>query len=247
MKKEIALLVVFAMLLVPLNAIAQTNDYSSVIVNGNGVVWDVEIGTNFTLWYTGGGFCVVENDSLMSFKVNDIDDDVEGILEIGNATAQTNDTMVALDLTLGIWPSWLPGLFIEVGQENIDSLNESAFAASARVLGNWMNGTMSSHYENITVGQVEYECIVFDYEQDPPGTQLTHLAYSLATGILVQADTSVTFGSTYRLVLSLREIGYPTVVDFAVDLGQFIAISGIVGGALLAVIVIAYVRANRQV
>ncbi|MFX1578871.1 MAG: hypothetical protein ACFFBJ_04435 [Promethearchaeota archaeon] len=246
MKKEIALLVVFTILVVPLNAVAQTNGYSSEILIGNGVVWDVEIGTNFTLWYTGGGFCVVENDSIMSFEINGIEDDVWGILEIGNVSVQTNNTMLALDLTLGIWPSWLPGLFVKVGQENIQSLNESAFVAAERISGNWMNGTMASQYENITVGQDQYECIVFDYEQDPPGTQVTHLAYSLATGILIQADTSVTFGSIYRLVLSLREVGNPTAVDFTANLGPIIAISGLVGGALLAVIVIAYVKAGRQ-
>jgi hypothetical protein len=182
----------------------------------------------------------------MTFSIDNVDDDVYGELTIGNASVASNDTMIALDLTLGIWPSWLTGLFVEVGQENIESLNETAYAAAERVSGNWMNGTMSSRFENISVGQTLQECIVFDYEQDPPGTQVTHLTYSLVTGVLVEADTTVAFGSTYRLVISLRELVFPSVVDFTVDLGPMIVFSGIIGGGMLAAIVIVYVRLSRQ-
>ena len=246
MKSKIALALIIAMFVFPPNVVAQTNGYSSVVATGYTAIWDVEIATNFTLWYTEGGYCAMENDSEMAFSIQSIADDVYGTLYIGNVTVAANDTMVAQDLALGIWPSWLTGLFVEVGQENIDSLNETAFAAAERVSGNWMNGTMSSHYANITVGQVEYECIVFDYEQDPPGTQVTHLAYALATGVLVEADTSVTFGSTYRLVISLVEIAYPTPVDFTVDTGGLIVVAGIMGGGLLAVIALVYIRQSRQ-
>jgi hypothetical protein len=238
MNRSFAIILVVALLLLPVSIQAQTNNFG--ISEGDSVVWDVEIGTNFTLWYTDGGYCAIENGSTMIFDISDVNQEVFGSLNIGNATVQTNDTMIALDLTLGIWPSWLPGLFVEIGQENIDSLNESAFETAERVSGNWMNGTITSRYENISVGQILQECIVFDYEQDFPGTQVTHLAYSLATGILVEADTSVTFGSTYRLVLSLKgESGIPT----GIDLGGLVLI---VSGGLLAVIVIAYVLLSRK-
>jgi hypothetical protein len=246
MKKEITLAIIVVMFIFPANALAQTNGYSSNSANGYAAIWDVEIATNFTMWYTEGGYCAVENDSTMAFVIDNVGDDVFGTLSIGNVSIATNDTMVALDLTLGIWPSWLTGLFVEVGQENSESLNETAYAAAERVSGNSMNGTMSSQYENINVGQTEYECIVFDYEQDSPGTQVTHLAYSLATGVLVEADTSVTFGSTFRLVISLREVAYPTPVDFTVDPGAMIIVSGIIGGGLLSVIVLLYIRQSRQ-
>ncbi len=246
MKRKIALMFIITIFIFPANAIAQTNDYSSRVISGAAAIWDVEIATNFTMWYTEGGYCAVENDSTMAFGIYGVGSEVFGVLEIGNVSVETNDTMVALDLTLGIWPSWLTGLFVEIGQQNIESLNETAYAVAKRVSGNWMNGTMSSHYENITVDQTEYECIVFDYEQDDPGTQVTHLAYSIATGVLVEADTSVTFGSTFKLVISLREIAYPTPVDFSVNLGTMILVSGIIGGGLLAVIVLVYIRQSRQ-
>ncbi|NHI88486.1 MAG: hypothetical protein EAX87_03125 [Candidatus Thorarchaeota archaeon] len=245
MKHSFATMLVIAVLLFPISVQAQTSDFG--VSKGNSVIWDVEIGTNFTLWYTGGGYCAIENGSTMSFDVSEVNQEVFGILNIGNVTVPANDTAVALDLTLGIWPSWLTGLFVEVGQQNIHNLNESAYAAAERVSGNWMNGTITSRYENISVGEGLQECIVFDYQQDPPGTQITHLAYSLAFGVLVEANTSVTFGSTYKLVLSLRgDQGYPTVVDFSANLGRLIVFGGVVGGGLLAVIVIVYVQLSRK-
>ena len=246
MKQKITLALIITMLLLPINGVAQTGEYSSEIRPGIGVVWDVEIATNFSMYYTGGGYCAVENDSTMAFVITDVDEEVSGFLELGNVTVETNDTMAALDLTLGIWPSWLTGLFVEVGEYSIETLNETAYAAAERVSGNWMNGTMSSYYENITVGQVEYTCIVFDYEQDPPGTQVTHLAYSLANGILVEADTSVTFGSTFRLKVTLHSVDIPGPVDVTVNVGSLIIIGGIMGGGLLAVVVLVYIRQSRQ-
>jgi hypothetical protein len=246
MKKRIALALIVTMFVLPVNAISQTNGFSFLIENGSGAIWDVEIATNFTMWFTGGGYCAVENESIMTFIIDSVADDVYGTLNIGNVTVSTNDTMTAIDLALGFWPSWLPGLFVEVGQENIKSLNETAYAAAERVSGNWMNGTMSSQFENISVGQTPQECIVFDYEQDPPGTQVSHLAYSLATGVLVEADTSVTIGNPYRLVITLRELGFPTPVDFTVGIGTIIVFSGIIGGGMLAAIVIVYIRLGRQ-
>ena len=246
MKQKIALVLVITLFLLPANGDAQTGEFGPGVAPGTAVIWDVEIATNFSMYYTDGGYCTVENESTMSFAISSVDDEVSGFLELGNVTVETNDTMIALDLTLGIWPSWLTGLFVEVGEENINNLNETAYAAAERVSGNWMNGTMSSHYENITVGQVEYTCIVFDYEQDPPGTQVTHLAYTLTEGILIEADTSVTFGSTFRLKVTLRELGIPGPVDMTVDLGSLIIISGIIGGGLLAIVVLVKIGKSRQ-
>ncbi|MFW9787968.1 MAG: hypothetical protein ACFFE2_07715 [Candidatus Thorarchaeota archaeon] len=244
MKKEIALALIIAIFMLPVNSVAQNSSYYPFW--DYSIDWDVSIASDFTMWYTEGGYCHVVNDSIMSFSVNSIDNEVSGTLEIGNVTVATNDTMVALDLTLGIWPSWLTGLFVEIGQEKIDSLNETAYAAAERVSGNWMNGTMSSRYEDIVVNQETYSCIVFDYEQDPPGTQVTHLAYSTATGLLVEADTSVTFGSTFRLVFSLREVRTPPPVDFTVNPLLMLAWYGIIGGGVLAVIVLVYIVLNKR-
>ncbi len=236
MKRRITLVLVITLFMFPASVAAQTDDYSSVVATGSRVTWKVGTATNFTMWYTGGGYCVVEDESEMTFEISAVDEEVFGSLSLGNVTVATNDTAVALDLTLGIWPAWLPGLFVEVGQENIDSLNASAFAAAERVSGNWMNGTVTSQYANYDVGQTTQECISLYYYQDPPGTQITHLAYSLETGILVRAETQVIFGSVYRLAVSLEEISRP---DF------MIIVIGIAGLGALVVLVIVYVQGSR--
>jgi hypothetical protein len=210
------------------------------------MIWHVEEITDFTMWYTGGGYCMALNGSNMEFQVTSVDNDVFGLLSLGNVSVATNDTMIALDLTLGVWPAWLPGLIVEVGQNNIEDLNESAHAATERIAGNWMNGTMVSRYENISVGSTTHECIVFDYQQDSPGTQVSHLAYSLSSGVLVEANTTVTFSSTYRLVVYLSSIDYPTIVDLTVDHGMIFIFTGLVGGVVLAVIIVSFIRLSRR-
>ncbi|TFH06958.1 MAG: hypothetical protein E4H14_09630 [Candidatus Thorarchaeota archaeon] len=125
------------------------------------------------------------------------------MLSIGNVSILANDTNVARDLVLGvgIFSPFEPGLFVKVGASNIDSLNESAYTAAARVSGNFMNGTMGSSYENVTLHGIEYETITFDYQQDTPFTgnpQRTRLIYDIATGVLLIANTSYWFGEGFE-------------------------------------------------
>lgn len=243
-RMTLSLIVMMFMVSVGLSTIATS--YSTYIDNETVITWNVEKITNFTMWYTEGGYCAALNDSTMEFYASNVDDEVSGTLSIGNVSVATNDTMIALDLTLGVWPSWLPGLIIEVGQNNIDTLNETAYAAAERIAGNWMNGTMVSKYENITIGSRTEECIVFDYTQDPPGTQVTHLAYSLSSGVLVEANTTVTFTSTYLLVVSLSSIINPTIVDLTPPPFPGIILAGIIGGGLIAVIVLTFIQLSRR-
>jgi hypothetical protein len=237
MKKKIVLALIITMFMLPTSTIAQTGDYSSVVKAGTRVTWRVNAATNFTMWYTGGGYCAVEDGSDMTYEISRVDEEVYGSLSLGNVTVVANDTVVALDLTFGIWPTWLPGLFVEVGQENIDSLNISAYTAAERVSGNWMNGTVSSSYANYDVGETAQECISIYYYQDPPGTQITHLAYSLETGVLVRAETRVTFGSLYSLSIAIVEITLPVSI---------ILVTGIIGAGILVVIVIVFLQRSRQ-
>ena len=249
MKRRIAFALIAVMFMLSTSGSAQAAGYSSYIESGESALWSVEVATNFRMWFTEGGWCAIENESSMIFDITDVDEEISGVLSIGNVTVSTNDSLIASDLVLGVWPAWLPGLFIEVGQSNIESLNETAYAAAERVSGNWMNGTMTSRYENISVGNTIQECIVFDYEQDPTGygePQVTHLAYSLASGALVEADTSVTFDNPFKLVLSLVEVGVPSIYDFTVGPGTMIIVTGIIGGGMLAAIVIVYVQLGRR-
>lgn len=170
----------------------------------------------FSMYFTGAGNCLIESESTMSFTVSDINEDVTGLLSIGNVSILTNDTDVGRDLVLGvgIFSPFEPGLFVKAGASNIDLLNDSAFTAAARVSGNFMNGTMSSIIENITIGGVEYEAITFDYEQDTPfagDPQQTRLIYDITTGVLLYANSSYWFGEgfePYWLEIEFIEIAH---------------------------------------
>ncbi len=226
----------------------QTDGYSSEIENGKILEWRVEATPTsaFNLYYTNGGNWLAENGSLMRFSIQSVSDDVVGQLTIGNVSVVANDTEIAKDLTLGVWGTpteWWPGLIVGVGESNIESLNATAFASAERVSGNFLNGTMTSHYENISVGNVQLECIVFDYEQDPSGfgdPQRTHLAYCLATGVLVEASTSYSFGVPYNLEISLEGSGTPLVEP---QQGLYLLI---IGGAVLGAVFISYVILSRR-
>ncbi len=228
--------------------------YSSEIQSGRAVTWQIESAPDvaFNMFYTGGGNWIAQADSMIGFGINELDDDVRGLLAIGNVTVLTNDTDIAKDLTLGVWGTptqWWPGLFVKVGQSDIESLNSTAYGSAERVSGNYLNGTMISSYETISANNEQHQCIVFDYEQDPSGfgePQRTHLAYSLDTGVLIEVNTSYSFGTPYELVFRFAGFVDPTVVDLIADPNSLIAISGIVGGAILAVIVVAYIKLRRS-
>jgi len=233
------------------------------IQDGSYVHWTVNVAPrNITnMYYSEGGNMLAENLSLMSCYVDSVADDIIGTYAIGNISVIANDTEIAKDLVLGVWGSpteWWPGLFVKTGQNNIESLNVTAYAAAERVSGNYLNGSMTSRYENISVvvwnstaevyDHVDEECIVFDYEQDPTifgEPQITHLAYSLNSGILVKANTSYSFGSPYNLVISLVVLK-PTVATDLTAGSEVLVFSGLIGGAILAVIVIAYIQHSRR-
>ncbi|MFX1368274.1 MAG: hypothetical protein ACFFAY_06740, partial [Promethearchaeota archaeon] len=103
-----------------------------------------------------------------------------------------------------------------------------------RVLNNYLNGTMNSKYDQMTVSGETYDCIIFDYLQDETGfgvPQETFLAYDTATGILVIANTSVTFDNPYVLHIELSSVTH--------ILSAGSVLLGIVGvGAVVLVIVV---------
>jgi hypothetical protein len=232
----------------------QADGYSSEIQTGRGVMWQIESAPSdaFNMYYTGGGNWIAQNDSMIVFGINAVNDDIDGDLTIGNVTVLANDTEIAKDLTLGVWGTptqWWPGLFVKVGQSNIDSLNSTAYASAERVSGNYLNGTMISSHETINVDNEQHDCIVFYYDQDSTGfgdPQRTHLAYSLETGVLIEANTSYSFGTPYELVFKFAGFVDPTVVDLTPNPDGLIVALGILGGGVLAVIVIIYVFLSRR-
>lgn len=222
--------------------------YSQDITIGSIIEWSVDAAPAepFNMFYSEGGFWLAENGSSMTFQIQSIGEDIVGQLSIGNVTVIANDTEIAKDLTFGVWGTpteWWPGLIVDVGQQNIENLNATAFASAERVLGNYLNGTMMSYYDNISIGMTLIECIIFDYEQDPTGfgdPQITHLAYSVADGLLVEARTRYSFGVPYNLQIMLVSSGTPT------DNSIFSPFPLILLGALLAAIVIIYVILSKR-
>lgn len=193
--------------------------------------------TAFDMYFTGAGNCLIEADSTLSFTIGDVNGDVEGLLNIGNVSIMSNDTDVSRDLVLGvgIYSVFEPGLFVEIGVSNFNDLNSSAYASAERVSGNWMNGSMTSSYENVTIGDIEYETIIFDYEQDPPNAgnpQKTRLIYDIATGVLLYTNTSFWFGEDnepYWLEIEFLQITYsgtfpPITIYFVIIIGVIVVV-----------------------
>ncbi|MHA2359099.1 MAG: hypothetical protein ACXAB5_02405 [Candidatus Thorarchaeota archaeon] len=249
MKRKISLIVLVALLMLSISSAPQVFGYSSAIRSHQTINWEIDAvpSVPFSMYYTEGGNWLADNESFMSFNIDSFDDDVVGTLSLGNVSVLANDTEVAKDLTLGVWGThteWWPGLIIKVDSPEVVSLNATAYASAERIEGNYLNGTMTSSYETITIGEYDHQCIVFDFEQDFPGNQVTHLAYSLTTGILIEANTSYSFGTLYEL--AIRFVNFVEPVDLTADPGGFITFTGIVGGGLLAVIVIVYIILSRK-
>ncbi|MHA2355647.1 MAG: hypothetical protein ACXADC_10765 [Candidatus Thorarchaeota archaeon] len=246
--KRHAIIVMLIALFIVTPASATLTDYSPDLVPRDSastvVTWSVieapEVA--FALWYSGTGNWLASSDSQMTFEITNLDDDVEGQLTLGNITVSANDTDIARDLTLGVWglTPWLPGLVVKIGENNLESLNQTAFDSADRVSGNYLNGTMTSEYTPIEASGVTYDCLVFDFEQDPTGfgdPQLTTLAYDTATGALVWANTSYSFGVPYSFIITLEDILIPSVDPIFLWIGA---------GMIAVVVVIAVVLRIRR-
>ncbi|MHA2003678.1 MAG: hypothetical protein ACW960_06165 [Candidatus Thorarchaeota archaeon] len=184
------------------------------------IAWTVDDAPNiaFALFWSGTGAWIAEKDSQMIFDVTRVDDDIEGELTLGNATWTSNDTEIAMDLIIGVWglTPWFPGFIVEIG--------------------NYLNGTMESSYEEVVAHGTSYDCIIFEYEQDPVSfgePQLTMLAYDLVTGVMVKANTSYSFGTPYSLVLELEGIYTPSVGPTPLLVGVAIALVVVLAVAIM--------------
>ncbi len=254
LKKNVILsLILTAILVVPFLS-TSASAYSDVISPAEAgnvtITWTVVEAPETSVAWLNRSFAVLGNwiaeiGSKMTYEVTGIgasNSYLEGIVSIGNMTIIANNSLIAYNLVLAISnfaSPWEPGLVIPTGTANIESENTSAYVAGARVFDNYLNGTVESRYESLTVAETTYECIVWDYVQDPSGfgePQRTNLAYSLDTGVLVRANTSVNFGSPYNLVLELDSIQPPLSIDLPV-------LVLVVGGlGVVAIVIIFFFR-----
>ena len=147
MKKKSAFVLLIGLFILTVNVVPQGVGLPTEIQSGSNITWIVDVAPQdiTIMYYSEAGNMLAENGSTMGFTVSSVAADVVGTFSIGNITVATNDTEIARDLVLGVWGThteWWPGLFIETGQSNIDSLNATAFASAERLAGNYLNGTV---------------------------------------------------------------------------------------------------------
>ncbi len=208
------------------------------------ITWTIIDAPEQAFGWWGPGFVflgkwIAEDGTKMTYEITEVGGSnryLTGNLVLGNLSISTNNTEIANNLILGLsgLVSWSPGVAIPVSGDSIQKENTTAYAAVERASGNWLNGTLQSRYENITVNGIEYECIVWDFIQDPVlygKPQITTLAYDLATGVLVRGNSTYTFDVPYILVLELDFISIPQPVDVG-------TISLIIGGLGVGVILV---------
>ncbi|MFX0107083.1 MAG: hypothetical protein ACFE7R_02270, partial [Candidatus Hodarchaeota archaeon] len=146
MSKNLILVAAVVVFLVLSPTAAVIADYNTIIEPGQNqntvVSWEIleTPSVPFELYISGSGFWQASIGEMLTFEIRSIGDDIEGQIVLGNKTWIANDTDIAFDLLVGVAgsPLWLPGFVVEVGQTNIDLLNETAFASASRISGNWM-------------------------------------------------------------------------------------------------------------
>ncbi len=202
---------------------------------GNTIVkWNVIEGPSTPVaWgWSGSEKWRVQRDSKIAFEVTAVEPEVDGILTIGNLTVNANNSQIGTELVLGVWGStpFFPGLIIPIDDEAVDQLNQTAQESAARKSGNYMNGSMAVYTEEVISSNGTYQCVVFDYVQDPVAfgePQKTELKYDLETGVLVFCNTSYSFGTPYMLTLEISSIEQPTSLRIPyLQLITTIALSG---------------------
>ena len=246
-RKNMLIVIALMVLLyvMPVTALSFSPDIRVEDDKGTRIVWNVIDCPDvpFSWGWQGEGAWLAEPGSTMTYNVTEVNSEVYGTLRLGNFSISANDTDIARELVLGVWGKtpFFPGLVIEIDSESITSLNQTAYEAAARIKGNYLNGTMMSYYDAVKVGSGTYQCIVFDYEQDPTPygePQRTQLAYDITSGVLVFANTSYSFGTPYILTLELAQVIPPaTPMSFA------ITAAGI--GIVVIVVVVVVLRKMR--
>jgi hypothetical protein len=247
--KRIAMILSLAMLFLLVgNVSANDTGYSSIIQpvgDSNTIIsWNVIDSPEAAVaWgWVGEGSWFVESGDKINFTVTKVEEDyVTGILGIGNFSIVANNSRIASEIVYGVWglTPFFPGLIVKIGEENLVGLNETAYASAARVSGNYLNGTMVSSYGSVSASGRSYNCIIFEYEQDPTGfgePQVTYLAYDTGTGVLVKGNSSYYFGEPwlpYSLVIELESIVAP-----GSDMTLILVGAGAAAAAVVIVIVV---------
>ncbi len=158
------------------------------------------------------------------FTIDEIKaNEVHGMLSIGNLTLLTNDSRLAAELTLSIWP-WFPGLISHLDWAAVDQ-NASSAATG------WMEGSLEIQTTETTK--------TYTYHQGIFGNQNTTLVYDLYTGLLKAAYTEFYFLKDYHLGIKLADaVKEPTSLTITL-VGFFLSV-------VLVIILIIILRFRKK-
>ena len=142
--------------------------------------------------YGSGSFWQGQAGQSLTFEIQQIlDNELHGSFTIGNLTLPANDSRIAAELTLSIWP-WFPGLVSNLDWNTVDQ--EANDAANSF----YMNGSLDIYSTTTTR--------TYCYHQGPWGNQNTTLVYDVNSGILLAAYTEVFFLNDYHLGIEFTNI-----------------------------------------
>ncbi|MDO8057092.1 MAG: hypothetical protein Q6361_09555, partial [Candidatus Hermodarchaeota archaeon] len=130
-------------------------------------------------------FWQAQADQSLTFEIQKIvDNELHGMFTIGNLTIPANDSRIAAELALSIWP-WFPGLVTHLDWNAVDQ--EANDAAN----GFYMNGSLDIRSTATTRSYI--------YHQGPWGNQNTTVVYDVNSGILLAGYTEFFFLNDYHL------------------------------------------------
>jgi len=178
--------------------------------------------------YGSGTFWHAQAGQALSFEIQGIvNDELTGLLTIGNLTLPANDSRIAAELVFSIWP-WFPGL---VSNRDWNAVDQAATEAAS---GFWMNGTLDI-LEGLSTK-------TYVYHQGPWGNQNTTLIYDTNSGILLSAYTEFFFQNDYHLGIDFIALTQnPTFLNTLLFVGTF----GIVLVIVFFAIVISGARSKK--
>jgi hypothetical protein len=138
-----------------------------------------------TFWQAQAGHSLV-------FAIQQIaNNELHGSFMIGNLTLPANDSRIAAELALSIWP-WFPGLVSHLDWNIVDQ--EANDAANSF----YMNGSLDIRSTATTRSYI--------YHQGPWGNQNTTLVYDVNSGILLSGYTEFFFLHNYHLGIEFTSL-----------------------------------------
>jgi len=137
-------------------------------------------------------FWQVQVGQALTFEIRQhTNDELHGLFTIGNLTLLANDSRVAAELVLSIWP-WFPGLISHLDWNAVDQ------AATDAAMSFYMNGSLEIRSTTRTRSYI--------YHQGPWGNQNTTLVYDVNSGILLAGYTEFFFLNDYHLGIQFAKL-----------------------------------------